>query len=107
MTKKVHGKVSRRHTEAAGTFWITQSTTFLRRKFVLVIKTTVAIIRLKGRVANLKRSKSKSKEGKIEEESLQSPPPTPTPIVVRCDLCNRVHDPLDVPDVVRVPRPPF
>jgi hypothetical protein len=71
----------------------------------LVVKTTVAIIRLKSRVA--KRSKSKSKEGKIEEESPQSPPPTPTPIVVRCDLCNRVHDPSDVPDVVRVSHPPF
>jgi hypothetical protein len=70
----------------------------------LIVKTTLVIIRLKSHVA--KKPKSKFKESK-EEESPQSPPPTPTPIVVRCDLCNRVHDPSDVPDVVRALPPPF
>lgn len=102
MTKKAHGKVSRSQTEAAGNLlWITQSTAFLRRRFALIVKTTLVIIRLKTHVAK----KYKPKGSEEEEESPPSPPPTP--IVVRCDRCNRVHDPSDVPDVVRALHPPF
>jgi hypothetical protein len=86
---------------AAGNLWVAQSTAFLRRRFALIAKTTVAIIRLKSLV---KRSKSKKSEGEGEEEL---PTTTPTPMQVRCEVCNRVHDLSNVPDVVRVLLPPF
>ena len=82
---------------AAGNLWVAHSNAFLRRRFALIAKTTVAIIRLKSLV---KRSKSKKSEREGGEEEL--PTTTSTPMQVRCDVCNRVHDLSNVPDVVRV-----
>jgi len=81
----------RRHTEVAGHLFLAQSPAFLRRRFSSVVTTTLAIIRLKSRVA--RRNKSE----KCERESR---PPTPTPILVHCTLCNRDHDLSDAPDVI-------
>lgn len=85
-------KALRRHTEAAGHLFLAHTAAFLRRRFSSVVTTTLAVIRLKSRVA--KRSRSE----KCEKESR---PPTPTPILVHCSLCNRDHDLSDAPDVVR------
>jgi hypothetical protein len=90
-------KALRRHTEAPGHLFLAHSTAFLRRRFSSVVTTTLAIIRLKNRLA--KRSKSKKGEKEKENESRS---PTPTPILVHCDRCNRDHDLSDAPDVVRV-----
>ena len=92
-TSESRKKALRRHTLAAGQLFLAHSAAFLRRRFSSVVTTTLAIIRLKSRVA--KRSKSE----KCEKESR---PPTPTPILVHCSLCNRDHDLSDAPDVVRV-----
>ena len=90
-------KALRRHTEAAGHLFLAHSSAFLRRRFSSVVTTTLAIIRLKNRLA--KRSKSKKSDKAPIQESRS---PTPTPILVHCDLCNRDHDISDAPDVVRV-----
>ena len=87
---------------AAANFLVAQSAAFLRRRFAFVARTTVAIIRLKSLV---KKSKSKKSEGEGREEEL--PTTTSIPMQVRCDVCNRVHDLSNVPDVVRVLLPPF
>jgi hypothetical protein len=88
-------KALRRHTEAPGHLLLAYSTAFLRRRFSSVVTTTLAIIRLKSRVA--KRSKSKKCEKEKEKESRL---PTPNPILVHCSRCNRDHDLSDAPDVV-------
>lgn len=87
---------------AAANFLVAQSAAFLRRRFALVAKTTVAILRLKSLV---KRSKSKKSEEEGREEEL--PTTTSAPMQVRCDVCNRVHDLSNAPDVVRALLPPF
>jgi hypothetical protein len=90
-------KALRRHTELAGHLFLVHSSAFIRRRFSSVVTTTLAIIRLKSRLAKRSNAK-KCKEAPIQE----SRPPTPTPILVHCNLCNRNHDLSDAPDVVRV-----
>lgn len=90
-------KALRRHTEAAGHLFLAHSSAFLRRRFSSVVTTTLAIIRLKRRLA--KRSDAKKCE---KAPSQESRPPTPTPILVHCNVCNVDHDISDAPDVVRV-----
>ena len=101
MRSESRKKALRRHTEFAGHLWLVHSTAFLRRRFSSVVTTTLAIIRLKSRLA--KRSKSEKGEKEKEKgKEKESRPPTPTPILVHCNLCNRDHDLSDAPDVVRV-----
>lgn len=88
---------------AAANFLVAQSAAFLRRRFALVAKTTVAILRLKSLVKRSKSKKSEEEEGREEE----LPTTTSAPMQVRCDVCNRVHDLSNAPDVVRALLPPF
>ena len=96
-------KIPRRNTDAAENLWVAHTTAFPRRRFASVVTTTIAIIRLKNRLA--KRSKSRKSEQEGEGEV--SPPPTPTIVLVRCEICNRTHDLSNAPDVVRFLLPPF
>ena len=96
-------KIPRRHTDAAENLWVAHTTAFPRRRFASVVTTTLAIIRLKNRLA--KRSKSRKNEQEREEEG--SLPPPPTVVLVRCEICNRTHDLSNAPDVVRFLLPPF
>jgi hypothetical protein len=100
-------KALRRHTEAAGHLLLAQSTAFLRRRFSSVVTTTLAIIRLKSRLAKRSESKKyeKEKEKEKEEEKekeKESLSPAPTPIQVHCRRCNHDHDLSDAPHVVWV-----
>jgi hypothetical protein len=103
VTVRKKQEISRRHTEGVGNLWVAHTTAFFRRRLGPIVTTTLAVIRLKGRLA--KRSKPKKSEEREEEE--ESLPPTPTVVLVRCNICNHTHDLSNAPDVVRVHLPPF
>ncbi|KAH9979134.1 caspase domain-containing protein [Russula compacta] len=79
----------RRQTEPAGQLWVVHSTIFLlRRNLSTVVTTTLAIIRLKSRLAK------RHKEGRNE-----ATPPTPT-AQPPCDCHHRADDLLTAPEVI-------
>ena len=87
--KKVPKEPLRRQTEPAGKLWVVHSTVFLlRRSLSTVVTTTLAIIRLKSRLAK------RHKEGKNK-----ATPPTPT-AQPPCDCHHRADDLLTAPEVV-------